>query len=298
MSNLSLFKSGSVIPDYLREASDATTKDIAGSSGAKQISIKGGVWRMIVGGEEVAKNEDRAMNLVIIASGKGVTRTFYADKYEEGKDIKPACWSAEGVVPNEEVTDPQSKSCATCPQNIEGSGEGKSRACRFSKRLAVALENDIGGNIYRMSVPAKSYFGRADGDKMPLQAFGKFLAGHGIPITGIVTEARFDTSEAVPVLKFRAVRPLTKPEWDQGKAQSMTEEAKQAIDFKMVPSKASNQPALPAGFKEAMPELNAAPAEAPEMPEPTKRASKKAESAPAPSKDVKSVLDAWGSDDE
>ena len=206
MSNISLFKSGSIVPDYLREASDSTTKDIAGSSGGKQISIKGGVWRMIVGGEEVAKNEDRAMNLVVIAAGKGVTRTFYAEKYEEGKDVKPACWSAEGEKPSPDVPNPQASSCATCPQNVEGSGEGKSRACRYSKRLAVALENDITGNIYRMSVPAKSYFGKADGDKMPLQAFGKFLAGHGIPITGIVTEARFDTSEAVPVLKFRDQR--------------------------------------------------------------------------------------------
>jgi hypothetical protein len=296
MSNITLFKSGSVIPDYLREGSDATTKEIAGSSGGKSISIKGGVWRMIVGGEEVAKNEDRSMNLVIIASGKGVTRTFYAEKYEEGKDIKPACWSAEGVVPNEEVTSPQSKSCATCPQNIEGSGDGKARACRYSKRLAVALENDIGGNIYRLSVPAKSYFGRADGEKMPLQAFGKFLAGHGIPITGIVTEARFDTAEAVPVLKFRAVRPLTQEEWEQGKRQSQTEDAKQAIDFKMVPSKNEGQAALPQAFKEAAP---VAQAEAPaaEVSEPTKRPSKKAESAPAPTSDVKSVLDAWGKDE-
>jgi hypothetical protein len=259
----------------------------------KSISIKGGVWRMIVGGEEVAKNEDRAMNLVVIASGKGVTRTYYAEKYEEGKDIKPACWSAEGVVPNEEVTRPQSKSCATCPQNIEGSGDGKARACRYSKRLAVALENDISGNIYRLSIPAKSYFGRADGDKMPLQAFGKFLAGHGIPITGIVTEARFDTAEAVPVLKFRAVRPLTQEEWEQGKLQSQTEDAKQAIEFKMVPSKNEAQPALPQAFKEAAPQ---AAAEA-DVSEPTKRPSKKAESAPAPSKDVASVLDAWGKDE-
>lgn len=296
MSSLTLFKSGSVIPEYLRESADATTKDIAGASGGKSISIKGGVWRMIVGGEEVAKNEDRAMNLVVIASGKGVTRTYYAEKYEEGKDIKPACWSAEGVVPNEEVTNPQSRACATCPQNIEGSGEGKARACRFSKRLAVALENDIGGNIYRLSVPAKSYFGRADGEKMPLQAFGKFLAGHGIPITGIVTEARFDTAEAVPVLKFRAVRPLTQEEWAQGKLQSQTDEAKQAIDFKMVPSKAEGQPALPAAFKEAAPVTHEAPA-AEAVAEPTKRPSKKAESAPAPTSDVKSVLDAWGKDE-
>ena len=295
MSNMTLFKSGSVIPDYLREASDATTRDIAGSSGGKQISIKGGVWRMVVGGEEVAKNEERAMNFVVIASGKGVTRTFYADKYEEGKDIKPACWSAEGVVPNEEVANPQAKSCATCPQNIEGSGDGKARACRYSKRLAVALENDIGGNIYRLSVPAKSYFGRAEGEKMPLQAFGKFLSGHGIPITGIVTEARFDTAEAVPVLKFRAVRPLSKEEWELGKAQSLTEDARQAIELKMVPSKAEGMPALPQSFKEAPAVAEKAEAVA----EPVKRAPAKAKpEAPAAAKNVSDILSDWATDED
>ena len=305
MSNMTLFKSGSVIPDYLREAAaDSTTKDIAGSSGGKQISIKGGVWRMVVGGEEVAKNEDRAMNLVIISAGKGVSRTFYADKYEEGKDIKPACWSAEGVVPNEEVPNPQGKTCATCPQNIEGSGDGKSRACRYSKRLAVAIENDIGGNIYRLSVPAKSYFGKAEGEKMPLQAYGKFLSGHGIPITGVVTEARFDTAEAVPVLKFRAVRPLTEAEWNLAKAQSETEDAKLAVEFKMVPSKSENsQPALPAAFKDtAIPAAKEAPAEkvdAEEVAEPVKRPAKaKAEAPAAPAKNVADILSDWATDDD
>lgn len=303
MSNMTLFKSGSVIPDYLREASDATTKDIAGSSGGKSISIKGGVWRMVVGGEEVGKNEERAMNLVVISAGKGVSRTFYADKYEEGKDIKPACWSAEGVVPNEEVTNPQSKACATCPQNIEGSGDGKSRACRYSKRLAVALENDIGGNIYRLSVPAKSYFGKAEGDKMPLQAYGKFLSGHGIPITGVVTEARFDTSEAVPVLKFRAVRPLERSEWELAKAQSQTEDALQAVEFKMVPSKAdAKQAALPAAFNDVDIPAKEAPAEqmqAEEVAEPVKRPSKaKSEPTPAATKNVTDVLASWATDDD
>ena len=292
MSNMTLFQSGSVIPDYLREAVDSTTKDIAGSSGGKQISIKGGVWRMIVGGEEVAKNEDRAMNFVVLATGKGVTRTYYVDKYEEGKDIKPACWSAEGEKPNEEVPNPQHPTCQGCPQNIEGSGEGKARACRYSKRLAVAVENDIAGNIYRLSVPAKSYFGKADGDKMPLQAYGKFLSGHGIPITGVVTEARFDTSEAVPVLKFKAVRPLTREEWETAKSQSQTEETRQAIDFKMVPSRAeTGVPALPQAFKEA-PAVAAAPA-----PEPTKRAKKEAAPA-APAKNVDDILNQWANDSD
>lgn len=302
MSNISLFKSGSAVPEYLRTATDTITQDIAGSSVGKTISIKGGVWRMIVGGEEVAKNEDRAMNFVVLAANKGVSRTFYAEKYEEGKDIKPACWSSEGVAPNPEVPNPQSKTCEKCPQNIEGSGDGKSRACRFSKRLAVALDNDIGGNIYRLAVPAKSYFGKADGDKMPLAAFGKFLRGHGIPITGIVTEARFDTGEAVPVLKFRAVRPLTQEEWELAKEQSETEDARNAIELKFSAAKPESMPALPQAFAEAPIPAAAEADDDVEEPAPVKRAKPTPQPAakldPKKTADVQNILDEWATDDE
>jgi hypothetical protein len=295
---MTLFSNGAAIPDFLRDVNDQTLKDITGGTGGKQISIKGGVWRMIVGGEEVSKNEDRAMNFVIVAASKGVSRTFYEGKYEEGANAKPSCWSAEGTVPNQEVLNPQSANCATCRQNIEGSGEGKSRACRYGKRLAVTLENDIGGNIYRLQVPAKSYFGRAEGDKMPLQAYGKFLSGHGLPITGLVTEARFDTSEAVPVMKFRAVRPLTRPEWEAAKVQGESEDAKQAVEFKMTAGKDSlNSVALPAAFASPPPqfsEASKATAEIVETVEPVKRSSAKA--APA-AKNVADILNDWSVDE-
>jgi len=301
MSNITLFSSGAAIPDFLRDVNDQTLKDITGSTGGKQISIKGGVWRMIVGGEEVSKNEDRAMNFVIVAASKGVSRTFYEGKYEEGANVKPSCWSAEGTVPNQEVLNPQSSNCATCRQNIEGSGEGKSRACRYSKRLAVTLENDIGGNIYRLQVPAKSYFGRAEGDKMPLQAYGKFLSGHGLPITGLVTEARFDTSEAVPVMKFRAVRPLTRPEWEAAKVQGESEDAKQAVEFKMTAGKDSlNSVALPAAFASPPPqfsEASKATAEIVETVEPVKRSSAKAAPAAPVAKNVADILNDWSVDE-
>ena len=301
MSNMTLFSSGAAIPDFLRDVNDQTLKDITGTTGGKQISIKGGVWRMIVGGEEVSKNEDRAMNFVIVAASKGVSRTFYEDKYEEGASVKPSCWSAEGVVPNQEVLNPQSSSCATCKQNIEGSGEGKSRACRYSKRLAVTLENDISGNIYRLQVPAKSYFGKAEGDKMPLQAYGKFLSGHGLPITGLVTEARFDTSEAVPVMKFRAVRPLTRPEWETAKVQGESDEAKQAVEFKMVASKdSSNSLALPSAFTSPPPQFSKASkatAETVETVEPVKRSSAKAAPAAPATKNVADILSDWSVDE-
>jgi hypothetical protein len=293
MSNLTLFKSGNVaLPDYLREG-DETTKALAGNGGGKQISIKGGVWRMIVGGEEVAKNEDRAMNFVVLGAAPKVSRTFYMGKFEEGKIVDPACWSADGERPNEEVPDAtrQSDSCAKCKQNIEGSGEGKSRACRYSRRLAVALENDIEGNVYRLQLPAKSLFGKADGDKMPLDAYAKFLAGHGVPITGVVTEARFDTAEAVPVLKFRAVRPLTREEWVSAKEVAQSDDVRRAIEFKMmVKPRTAVEGAGGAEYREAAPTLSD---------EPVKRAAKKpAPAAPTESgKSVSDLLNEWGSDD-
>lgn len=297
MSNLSLFSSGAALPDYFKTETDALTRSLAGSTGGKSISIKGGVWRMMVGGEEVAKNEDRAMNFVIVAAAPKVSRTFYIGKYEEGKDSSPVCWSADGDAPATEVpaAQKQSVSCKNCPQNIEGSGEGKSRACRFAQRFAVVVENDISGNVYRLQLPAKSLFGKAEGDKMSLQAYAKFLAGHGVPITGVVTEARFDTSEAVPVLRFKAVRPLKPTEWEAAKTQSMTDDAKQAVEFKMVvKGAAAAVPALPSAFKEAVVE---APVVADAEAEPVKRA-KKSEPAAAPAKDLASALSQWSTDDD
>jgi len=316
MSNITLFSAGNVaLPDYLREG-DELTKALAGSSGHKQISIKGGVWRMIVGGEELAKNEDRAMNFIILAANPHVNRMYYIGEYEEGNDAPPACWSNDSKVPNDEVpaATRQNATCIGCPQNIEGSGKGKSRACRYSRRLAVALENDVEGNIYRLQLPAKSIFGKPEGDKMPLDAYAKFLSGHGVPITGVVTEARFDTSEAVPVLRFRAVRPLTRAEWETCKQAAKSEDALKAIEFKQYVKPETTQAAVfqePAPAPKAPKAAKPAPAPAPAAPaaveswdeeevaEPVVRAAKKPAPAERPvPKDVASVLDQWGDDDD
>jgi len=285
---------------------DNITQAIAGNSGGiPRISIRGGAFRQIVGGKEVNVSDERSMNIVLINAAP-IARTYYGSTYDESAVTPPKCWSADGVTPASDVpaTGRQHDKCATCPMNIKGSGQGDTRACRFSQRLAVLLDGEIEDQkVYQLSVPATSIFGDADGDKMPLQAYGKFLSGHGIPITGVVTEARFDTAEAVPVLKFRAVRPLEREEWEAAKAQSLTEDAAQAVEFKMVPSKADNKPAaLPAAFKDAAipAKEEAAPkVAAEEVAEPVKRETKaKATVSPAASKSVSDVLEAWATDDE
>jgi hypothetical protein len=297
MTELTLFKSGALLPDYLRSEPDELTKRLAGGSSGKSISTEGGVFRMIVGGDEIAKNEDRAMNIVIVNAAQHVARAYYEGEYVKGESSPPLCASGDGKTPDASIAEPQSSSCATCKNNIAGSGKGDSRACRFNQRFAVLLENDLAGNVYRLQLPATSLFGKSDGDKMPLQAYAKFLAGHGVPMSGVVTEARFDTSASVAVLKFRAVRPLTQTELATARAQGASDDAAQAIEFKLAPPKEA--PSLPATFAKAPAKATPAAETVEDAPakEPVKRASKKTEPVAAP-KDVADVLDAWGADDE
>lgn len=303
MSELTLFsKGGNTLPAHLRNLQlDATTKSLmGGSSGgaSKRISIRGGVFRMLVDGKEIAQNEDRSMNIVVVAANENVSRTYYEGTYEEGKNIAPTCWSNDGISPDAKSDEPQASKCASCPQNIAGSGQGTSRACRYSQRLAVTLENDMQGDVYQLQLPGQSIFGNAENGKMPLQAYAKFLGGHGIPITAVVTEMRFDTASATPKLTFKAVRPLEPEELENAQEKGQSAEAKVAIASTSsamdgakpkaaiaapAPAPVQEAPAPKAKAKAAEPEEEAAP----EVAEPTKRAKK------ATPTDVAEVLDDW-----
>ena len=295
MSDLALFsQGGNTLPAHLRNLElDATTKALMGGGGTgKRISIRGGVFRMIVGGKEVAQNDERAMNVVVVRSAEKTSRQYYAGTYVEGQNSAPSCSSNDGVAPDKGVKDPQSTSCQNCQQNIKGSGQGDSRACRFSQRIAVALENNLSGDVYQLSLPGQSIFGTGDNGKMPLQQYAKFLGGHGIPVTAVVTEMRFDTSSATPKLTFRAVLPLSVEEFAESKAQGESADALNAVTQTVQQVDGNAPKASPFMEPEAAPAPKAAKAvEAAD--EPVKRAVKKTES-----KDVAAVLDAWADDSD
>ena len=294
MSEMTLFsKGGNTLPAHLKNLQlDATTKALmggSGSGGGKRISIRGNVFRMMVDGKEIAQNEDRAMNIIIAAANANVSRTFYAGTYQEGQAMAPTCWSNDGVAPDIKSEQPQASKCASCQQNIKGSGQGDSRACRFSQRLAVLLENDIRGDIYQLTLPAQSIFGAAENGKMPLQSYAKFLGSHGLPVTAVVTEMRFDTASATPRLTFKAVRPLNEEELAQTQEKGQSTEAKLAIAATAAQMDGATKaefirpPAVEA--PKAAPKVEAEAVE--ETAEPTKRTKK------AAPKDVADILDDW-----
>ena len=290
MSEITLFKDA--VPAHIKARQlDDVTSSLAGGSGVKRISIRGGVFRLMDGGQEIAVREDRALNMVVVNAAPNISRTFYEGTYEEGKTAAPDCWSADGVTPASDAAKPQASACADCPQNIKGSGAGDSRACRFSQRLAIVLDNDINGDVYQLTLPAQSIFGKPENDRMPMQSYAKYLKAQRTPITAVVTEARFDTKSATPRLTFKPIRWLEENEIDGAIAQSKSPAALQAITM-TVAQVDKVEDAAPAPKAKA--EVKAEPVKA-EVAEPTKRKSDK----PVVSeekKDLDAVLSEWADD--
>lgn len=306
MSNISIFNQE--LPDFLREnhGLNDLTKALAGSgSGGKRISIRGGVFRKIVGGEEVGKLTTREMNVIIINARKNVSRVFYAGKYSSDEVVPPTCWSNDGDVPDAAVEEKQSSHCATCPNNVAGSGDNGSRACRYQRRIAILLEGDTSGDVYQLTLPSKSIFGKGEGNVHPFESYVKFIAGNSFNINQIVTQISMDLDSDTPKLLFSPVRHIRQDEWELVKEASDTPAAKNAITMTVAQTDGVKKPLSLAGTpveesfeKEpvAKPTAKAKPVEPVEdveVVEPVKRTAKKAEAPAASKADLAAVINAW-----
>lgn len=230
MNQVTVFQP-SQLPAHLRGvAISETAKALAGGGQTgNRLSIKGGVFRLIVDGKEIAAIEDRHLDVVIVAAAPKVSRTFYIAKYDADNPTAPDCWSQNGDIPDPTSTSKQSASCNTCPQNVKGSGQGDSRACRYGQRVAVVLANDVEGDVMQLSLPALSLFGKAEGENRPLQEYARWLTAQGIDPTMLVTRLKFDTKSESPKLFFKAMRWLEQDEFDICRAAGQSADAKKAI---------------------------------------------------------------------
>jgi hypothetical protein len=214
MSDIDIFKGNSLISGDLMKELMETNKRLMGSGGGgmPRISIRGGRFRLIEGGEQVSVSKSDTMSIMIIEAAT-ISRTYYEGAYDPENPAPPTCWSHDSQVPSPDVPEDQRKAarCADCPMNIKGSGQGNSRACRFAQRLAVMLEGDL-EKVYQMQLPATSIFGDAKGKDMGMQAYVKFLHSRGAPVQAVLTEMRFDEDSETPKLFFRPARALEENE--------------------------------------------------------------------------------------
>jgi hypothetical protein len=323
MSNIAMFNPSNV-PAFAKNAElSATTLALAGNvnagNGMKRVSIKGGVFRLLANGKEIASIEDRHLDVIIVKAAPKVSRIFYAGGYDkDAAAAAPDCTSADGEKPDAGVKNKQSSSCTTCPQNIAGSGNGQSRACRYQQRLAVVLANNPDGDVLQVTLPATSIFGKEDGDKRPLQAYARYMAAQTPPVNldAIVTRMKFDTKAESPKLFFSPTRWLTDDEYESAVEQSKSKDAEKAVavtpaaaDGVVAPAPLAIEGKRPMGAMldedeaEAMAEVKAAKpkkakaveVEAEEEPE-VRKAAPKVESVPAKKNKLADIVADW--DDE
>lgn len=250
------------MPAFARKGElSALAKNLSGGTGGggKRISIKGGVFRLMADGKEITSIDDRHLDVVIVNAAPKISRTFYAGQYVEGENKAPDCWSADGDKPDASVEEPQAHDCASCPMNVKGSGQGDSKACRFSQRLAVVLANDVEGDVMQLTLAATSIFGKEEGDKRPLQAYARYLAAQSINPETLVTRLRFDTKAAVPKLFFQPVRWLEDDEYAVAVKKGESPEAKMAVTMSV--AKPADKPLQLEGSKPKA-KTKAAPVEA------------------------------------
>lgn len=303
MSNLALFNSA--VPAHIKATGMSDlAKSLVGGGGnsGKRISTKGGVFRLYSDGKEVASIDDRHLDVVLVRAAPKVSRTFYAGQYVDGQNVAPTCWSQDGDVPDPTCKSKQSATCATCPQNQKGSGQGDSRACRFNQRLAVVLANDIEGDVMQLTLAATSIFGREEGGNYPLQAYVRAVVAAGGDPAKLVTRLRFDTKAPVPKLFFKPERWLNEDEIETCLAKGESPEAVKAVTM-TVSQQDGVQASAPAPLAiGAAPKATKAakPAPAPEpeeeTAEPEVRKSKPAATAVPAAGKLASTLSEW--DDE
>lgn len=287
MSNIVLSQE---LPDFLQKAGvSELTKQLAGNSGVKRIVPKNGIFRLMVSGEEMGKIKGD-LNAIVINAAPKVGRIFYAKPWSpEAEPTAPDCFSNDGNAPDSKSSNPQSISCNDCPQNIKGSGQGQSKACRYSRRIAVMLEQDFGtnleGQVYQMNLASKSLFGDNVGDLFTFENYSKYLSSNGKSIDYMVTRLSFNENNDNQSILFNPVRYISKHEYEVSSKAASTDQVKALVV--MTPSQAdgvTKAPSLPAPKQEE--------------PEPTKRAAKKPEAAaPTGKKNLADVVSAWSDGD-
>lgn len=295
MSNITVIDQN--LPDFLQQAGVSDlTKQLAGNSGVRRIVPKNGIFRKVVGKEEMGKVKG-SMNAIIVNASPHVGRIFYIKQWSpDAEPTAPDCFSNDGISPDAGSQNPQASRCDSCPQNIKGSGMGNSKACRYSRRIAMVLEEDFGtsleGQVYQMNLASKSLFGEGSGDNThTFENYTKYLSNNGKSLDYVVTQISFNEDNDNQSVLFTPARFINKTEYAVTSEVVKKPEVQKMVVMTPYQADSSGRQKL-----EAPKPAVSASEEEDDVPKPTKRESKKADT-PTPKKEIKDVLKAWGDEE-
>lgn len=261
-------------PALIQTGLDEDTLAVAGAGAnqTKRLSIKGGVFRKMVGGKEVGAIEDRHMNIIFVKMAHAASRQCYEGTYEEGKAVSPVCWSNDSVKPDADVEHPCAPTCDVCPNSAKGSNDsGVGTKCKLSWRTAVVLPQDPSGDVLEFVIPAASAFGKEENGRWPFKSYVSMLASNNIAAGRVITKVQFDTKVQYPKVLFSPVGAVDQNDYQTIADQGKTQAAEAAIKLSVYKKK--DEPAT-------------------EVAEPTVRESVKRD-APEKAADASEVIKKW-----
>lgn len=212
MSNLTIFTDASSVPTVRRQSKLLDKMGNAGGGIPRRIATNtNGTFKRLVNGEQIGKAVPHQLDVIIVDLLPEPSRQFYSTKYDpNAQATMPDCWSNDGKTPDAKASKKASSSCAVCPKNVEGSGDnGKGKACRYLRRIAVLLAGDPSGEVYQMQIPAASLFGKGVDNIHPFESYKRFLLANGEALDTVVTRVMYDLDADTMKLKFQPVRHLT-----------------------------------------------------------------------------------------
>lgn len=307
MSNLTLFNNPTALATALppSKLGQQIAENSVGGFNRIQTNTNG-TFKRVVNGEQIGKAIRGEFNAIIVDMLAKPSLEYYAAAYDpEAKGTAPDCYSHLGDKPEAGAANKQAANCAACQHRIEGSGaNGKGKACRVKRKIALLLEGDTSGDVYQFNVPAKSLFGKGDGDIFPYEAYCRFLVANNSSPDRVVTKIAYNLDAETMELNFTATRFITEEELDLVNAAQNNPATRRLI---MTSAAAVDGATKPAAVAAKPVEEEPAPKPVAKKPAfleddeeeeaPVKRTPAKKEAAPKAKADIAAIVNAWADDD-
>jgi len=162
-----------------------------------RISIRAGRYRLNEEGVETTVGV--TLDTIIVGANPRVSKVFYAKAFDASADnVRPDCWSNDGLKPDASIDAPVHNACADCPNNVLGSkilpSGAKSKMCADQRHLAVVAAADP-TKVYSLTVPVSGM--------KALREYFKDLGNYNIGPEEVVTELGFDDAASFPKITFK-----------------------------------------------------------------------------------------------
>jgi hypothetical protein len=223
-SELTVFKSGKEISPFSTEDCDDLIIPLSEGGAIPFIKINGKEFIMSEG--EAKTSLGNSISGIIVGIGP-ISRKYYKKAYT-GEVRAPDCASADGVMPDSSIENPECSKCDKCQYSAWGSKRGftgdNAKACQEYIRVAICTHDSIDKadkQIYRLDIPSGSF--------KNLDSFNKKLKIYRLPLGAIVTKISFDPEVSYPKLIFDAIQVFSSERYDTWKHLKDSDQVKRML---------------------------------------------------------------------